>query len=91
MKERYRNLLHEANARLEELNSEQKETARYTPDNPVFSLKRELQTGEALSADLVNMLISRIDVGDNDRIHITFNYQDEFEALMKYAEEAESE
>jgi len=91
MKEQYRDLLHKANVRLEELNTEQKETMRYAPDNPVFSLKRELQTGEALSADLVNTLILRIDVGDNNRIHITFNCQDEFEALRKYAEEAEAE
>ena len=90
MKERYQNLLTEANHRLDALNAEQKEAARYAPDNPLFSLKRELQEGYVLSAELVNALIARIDVGDNDRIHITFNYQDEFEALRKYAEETEA-
>lgn len=89
MKERYQALLDESEASLEALQAQQKEDKRFTQSNPLFSLKQELQPGQLLSAELISSLISRIDVGENKQVHITFSYMDEFEALSEYAKEAE--
>lgn len=89
MKERYQTLLEKSEASLEALQAQQKEDKRFTQSNPLFSLKQELQPGQPLSTELISSLISRIDVGENKQVHITFNYMDEFEALSEYVKEAE--
>lgn len=91
MKERYQTMLEENSVHLETLKATQRDNSRFTPDNPLFSLKREMRTDQKLTAELVQSLISRIEVEDNHRISITFNYQDEFKAIAQYVKEAEAE
>lgn len=88
MKENYRILCDECRERLDTLKRQRKELERYSPVNPMFSEIRKFQSIEGLSEKLIHTLIARIEVSDNSELYIIFNYQDEFEALTRFAVEA---
>jgi hypothetical protein len=54
----------------------------------MFAEIRKFQSIEGLLEELIHALITRIEVSDNSELHITFNYQDEFEALTHFIAEA---
>ena len=88
MKENYRTLCDECVEHLDTLKQQQKELERYSPVNPMFAEVRKFQSMEGLSKELIHTLIARIEVSGNGELHITFNYQDEFEALTRFVAEA---
>ena len=87
MKENYRTLCGECEEHLDTLKRQREELERYSPVNPMFTEVRKFQSVEDLSDGLIHSLIARIDVSDNNELHITFNYQDEFKALKRFASE----
>lgn len=87
MKENYRTLCDECAEHLDTLKRQRKELERYSPVNPMFAEIRKFQSIEGLSEELIHALIARIEVSDNSELHIIFNYQDEFEALTRFAAE----
>lgn len=88
MKENYRTLCDECAEHLDTLKCQRKDLERYSPVNPMFTEIRKFQSIEGLSEELIHTLIARIEVSDNSELHIRFNYQDEFEALTRFAAEA---
>ncbi len=88
MKENYRTLCNECAEHLSTLKRQRKELERCSPVNPVFAEVRKFRSIEGLSEGLIHALIARIEVSDNGKLHIMFNYQDEFEALTRFAAEA---
>lgn len=88
MKENYRKLCEECEEKLNALKQEWKELERYSPVNPMFTEVQKFQSTEGLSEELIHALIKRIEVSDNSELSITFNYQDEFEALALFAKGA---
>ena len=87
MKENYRTLCGECAEHLDTLKRQREELERYSPVNPMFTGVRRFQSVEDLSEEVIHSLIARIDVSDNSELHITFNYQDEFKALKRFAPE----
>ena len=90
MKENYRTLCGECEEHLDALKRQREELERYSPVNPMFTEVRKFQSVEDLSEGVIHSLISRIDVSDNSELHITFNYQDEFKALKRFASEVKA-
>jgi len=88
MKENYRKLYDECAEHLDSLKDELEDFSRYSPANPMFAEIKKFQSVEGLSEELIHALIARIEVSDNSELHIIFNYQDEFEALTRFAAEA---
>ena len=84
MKKNYRKLCEECEEKLNTLKQEWKELERYSPVNPMFTEVQKFQSTEGLSEELIHALIKRIEVSDNSELSITFNYQDEFEALALF-------
>jgi DNA invertase Pin-like site-specific DNA recombinase len=88
MKRNYRTLCDECAEHLDTLKRQHKELERCSPVNPMFAEIRKFQSIEGLPEELIHALITRIEVSDNSELHITFNYQDEFEALTHFIAEA---
>ena len=87
MKENYGALCRGSEERLETLKCQRNEQERFSPLNPMFTALRKFQGVEGLSEELIHALIARIEFGGGNRLNIMFTYQDEFEALKRFASE----
>ena len=86
LKEQYQIRIGEVSDRIASLTKQKEEQVFYSPANPLFSILEGISSGEDLSAEFLRLLISRIEIGENGVVSITFNFQDEFRLLSEYAE-----
>lgn len=87
MKERYQSLCEEKEICMAQLQQQQAELERFSPENPMFLALREFQGADSLSAELIHTLIARIEYGGGDNLRIILAYQDEFSALLRFTKE----
>ena len=86
MKEHYQAEYLKAKERYDALNGEARELLDCGPANPMFAACRPFYQSETLTEDLIQALIARITVYDNDRLDIQLVYQDEFLKVASFLE-----
>ena len=87
MKEHYQKEYLKTKERCDALNNEAQDLLRCGPANPMFEACRPFYQAEMLTEDLLQALIARITVYDNDRLDIELVYRDEFLKVASFLEE----
>lgn len=87
MKEHYQKEYLKTKERYDALNNEAQDLLRCGPANPMFEACRPFYQAEMLTEDLLQALIARITVYDNDRLDIELVYRDEFLKVASFLEE----
>ena len=87
MKEHYQKEYLKTKERYDALNNEAQDLLRCGPANPMFEACRPFYQAEMLTEDLLQALIARITVYDNDRLDIELVYRDEFLKVASFREE----
>ena len=86
MKEHYQSEYIKAKERYDALKGEAQDLLHCGPANPMFEACRPFYHAKMLTEDLIQALIARITVYDNDRLDIELVYQDEFLKVASFLE-----
>ena len=86
MKEHYQSEYIKAKVRYDALKGEAQDLLHCGPANPMFEACRPFYHAKMLTEDLIQALIARITVYDNDRLDIELVYQDEFLKVASFLE-----
>ena len=86
MKEHYQSEYLKAKERYDALKGEAQDLLHCGPANPMFEACRPFYHAKMLTEDLIQALIARITVYDNDRLDIELVYQDEFLKVASFLE-----
>ena len=86
MEEHYQSEYIKAKERYDALKGEAQDLLHCGPANPMFEACRPFYHAKMLTEDLIQALIARITVYDNDRLDIELVYQDEFLKVASFLE-----
>ena len=86
MKEHYQSEYIKAKERYDAMKGEAQDLLHCGPANPMFEACRPFYHAKMLTEDLIQALIARITVYDNDRLDIELVYQDEFLKVASFLE-----
>ncbi len=84
MKQKYRSDMERAQARLEALEQQQKDTRHQTTENPWLTTCIQYRQETELTEGMAHALIERVEVDAGNRVSIVLRYQDEYRALLQF-------
>lgn len=86
MKQRYREDMEQARARLDDVTQRQQTILQQTADNPWLTAFGQFQGDAELTEEMAHALIERVEVDADNHVSIILRYRDEYRALARLLE-----